>query len=426
MSPRQSRLLTWLSAALVVIVSVLVFTEPPPAPPAEGAPVYERVFPEAEAATIQTLRIETAAGTVVASRKDGTWVLEAPFTGAADASRLDAMADAFARLEGGRALEGDAAGYGLSPGRLVEALTTDGRTLQVRIGEDSPVSASTYFQDAAGVTRGSRLRLSDTFGVLPDDLRSRAIIDLDAAAVSRVEVAGAARVLRLDKDPRGGWWVEEAAAPGVDAPVPPGRHRADGDRVRALIAALEGLRIEEFPAGPAPMPGGGVAITLQSGEAQAVVQLAMRDDGATVALGPLLAAPAPAVTTAVDELLAAPGTAWRSNLLLPIRPLTLDAVKATLGARSVDAARSAEGWGSAQALVDALADARVDRSVPAPAVSGAPWGSVTLVAVDATETLHIHQEVDGGRVGVDASGGAPFLVPASVLVALEAALPAAP
>jgi hypothetical protein len=174
------------------------------------------------------------------------------------------------------------------------------------------------------------------------------------------------------------------------------------------------------------MPGGGVAITLQSGEAQAVVQLAMRDDGATVALGPLLAAPAPAVTTAVDELLAAPGTAWRSNLLLPIRPLTLDAVKATLGARSVDAARSAEGWGSAQALVDALADARVDRSVPAPAVSGAPWGSVTLVAVDATETLHIHQEVDGGRVGVDASGGAPFLVPASVLVALEAALPAAP
>jgi hypothetical protein len=426
MSPRQSRLLTWLSAALVGIVCVLVFTEPPAPPPADGAPVYDRVFPDVDAAAVQTLRVDTAAGVVQASRKDGSWVLDAPVSGPADAARLDAMADSVVRLEGGRALEGDVAGYGLRPGRLIEAVLADGRTLRVRIGEDSPVSASTYFQDEAGVTRASRLRLSDTFTLLPDDLRSRAVVDLDAGAVSRVEVAGAARVLVLDKDARGGWWVEESAAPGVDAPVPPGRHRADADRVRALLAAVEGLRIEAFPSGPAAMPGGGVQITLHGAGSPAVVQLAQRDDGASMVLGPLLSAPAPAVTSAVDEVLAAPGTAWRSNLLLPIRPLTLDAVQANFGGRTVDAARTVDGWGAAQALVDALADARVDRSVPAPAVAGDPWGTVTLKAPDAAETLHIHQEAEGGRVAVDASGGAPFLVPTSVIVALEASIAAAP
>ncbi len=439
MEDRQSRLLLIMAVVLAALLAVLVFVEPPEGSDVDavdGEPRWTRVFPDVEAEAVQSLRWTHAGGEVALSRTADGWQLTAPLRGTADATRANGIAAALTRVEAADAIElsHDPAEYGLDEGGAVRVVaeTADGRTLSLVVGDDLPVGGGTYILDAAGALRPTRLPLTTTFPADGGALRAREVVRFAASAVDRVVLAGSVRSLVLEKDPHG-WWVEERGAPveGGVAPVAAGRHRADADRVSSLLSGLQELRVTDFPGAPLALSGPGLAITVRAGGEEHTVTLGAGADGAPLVIGPALDGPAPADLGGIDRLVAAPGVAWRSRTLLPVRALTLDALRVELGGVALEASRDGLTWSdpAASRVIDALAEIQVDRGpggLPTP--TGAAWGRVRLSAGAAgVEEVELYQETpEGGRVARDLAGGDAFLVPSEAVRALEAALATPP
>lgn len=439
MEDKQTRLLTWLSVILLALVALIVFVEPPKeGADEEGELSWERLFPDAKAENATKIELQRGGETVVMVKEGEDWALS---SGARSGLRGDArkigslledvlLAETSA-LDGD---QGDLAAFGLAPPvAVVTVSTSDGASLALRVGRDTPVGYGTYVQKAEGgpVLR-ARTRLSGAVGGGPglDDLRDKTLIDLSAGELGTIGIRRAAppcasgapdclpapSPITLARDEHG-WWLREPAAA-----------RADGDRVDALLSALSDLRAEGFAPDPGAAFAGELELALGVGD-QTKTLVFGADQGGRLVRTPLqpdlarLIAPLP-------EALTADAAAWRSSALLPVRATTLARLEITLGAETLSAERVDGAWSSpaAETALEALEAVRVDRNAAAPAPSGEAWGSVTLSEEPARqEIVKIYQALpDGGRVAVEPAGGAPFALPATEIARLVESLKVAP
>lgn len=430
MDDKQSRLLLGMAIVLAALVGALVFLEPPPEQAEPGGRPATALHDGVVPADVEAIRLDGPAGSIALQRTPEGWAMLEPIAGPADSSRAEAIVAALVNAEAGDAIElGEApavVGLGVGQGVSVVLTTRDGREHGMVVGEDAPVGGGTYILDGSGALRLTRLRISDAARTDLDALRSRDVVRFAASGVTAIHLQGAARSLRLERV-GADWWVEESghAVDGTVAAVPEGRHRADGDRVADALRALQGLRVGAFPDAPLAMAEEALRIGLTVDGAELALAIGPGTDGAPLVSGPETGGPVPADLSGLDAVLAVPGVAWRSPLLLPIRPVTVDRMLVQLGEAAMETSREGLSWVDprADAVLNALADARVSRVTQAPAPEGAPWGELSLAEGEgAPTTVHIHQQTEGGRVAQDTAGGAPFVVPDAALSALLGAL----
>lgn len=412
MQDRQTRILIVLATLLLALVSVLVLVEPPAEKADDDAPVYARVFPDLDPATVDGVDIVTPGGAIALARSEGGWRLTSPVQAEADASASDRLVDTLVQLEAQPVLEGvDAASFGLDQAKVVLRLH-DGGERTLRVGRDVPVGSQTYIDAGQGV-QVSRSRLSSTVGRRADDLRSKTLLRLEEQDVDRISIGGPSP-LSLERDAHG-WWTT----------LP------DGARIRASEgAALEAIgELGDAQAatflGAADWPADQPAITVDLRAQGAVHHLELlASPPLTLVRSPLHAGPV-GVEGDLIATLQRPLAAWLFEGLLPVRPVEVDRVELKLGDEQVDSKRNQENWEPPTGeLVLRIADTlEVDRSVPAPAPEGAPWGFLALHEGEVrVERVSLHQAVEGGRVAVDAAGGPPFLVGDAAMTSLRRAL----
>jgi len=434
MEDRQSRLLMVMATALAVLIGLLLFLEPPPAAREPGEVAFETLWPGLEASDVMAVSLESASGSVDAVRTPDGWALRAPAGGPADTARLEGLVRSMVTIEATEALElgetPDAVGLDEFQSVRVTLEDETGQRHTLAVGLDAPVRGGTYIEDAVGAVRLTRLPVSSAARPDPDSLRSRSIVRFATSAVTRLRVSGPARALvleRLDRD----WWVREEGheLDGTQADVPSGKHRADADRVSEALQALQDLQALAFPDAPEELTTETLRITLTTPEGEQVVTIGPGPDGAMLVQGPGTPAPVPADLSSLDSVLAAPGIAWRSAVLLPIRPVTLDHLGVRIGTVALDTSREGLTWQDSRAdgVLNVLADIRVDRRASGPPPSGDAWGEVALGEGGAPAArVQLYQAVEGGRVAQDAAGGDPFVVGDADLASLEATLTGKP
>lgn len=420
MENKQLRLLTWLSAALLALVAVLVFVKPPEKTE-EGAIAWSRTSPDATSDAATAANITLRGGVALSLQKsESGWTVAASGGAAvpADAGRVSALLDAVLKLEVAKdspvapAGSADLAAFGLdSPVAEVQISLGEGQTVSLRVGADAPVGYSTYVQtEAGGPVLRARAKLSQVSEVTGlDSLRAREITSLSRAQVTGLLLEAGAEPLRISRDDHG-WWLEASG----------GRARADEARVNDLIDALIDARAEAFLA-PAPAPDSGalrLAVSLGEDAPQIFTFAPPAPDGARAAWVPAHAEPVTLRSPALDEALSRPAADWLDPHLLPVRGATLTDLDLSLGEERLHATRTGDGWSvpQAEALLAALGEVRVDRAAAAPAPEGEPWGALGLAEGESRrEGLRLFQEVEGGRVAQDELGGPTFLLPTSEL-----------
>jgi hypothetical protein len=248
MNDRQTRLLTILSAVLLVLVAVLVLVKPPADDKEEGDK-FSPAFGEAlDASTITGIDLEN--GRTHLYKKDGVWKvtqssgsmadLTDPIDTLAEERKADDLVRVVSELEIGPPLDiGQSSldSFGLDEPIVVRVLRGDATPLELRVGNDAPVGMRTYVQigsDAAVHVTRERIRASVALGI--DDLRDHAVARFDHSEVKRIEI-GTPTELTLREDELG-WWVSAASG---------GELRADETRVRSFVQDILDVRADDFP-----------------------------------------------------------------------------------------------------------------------------------------------------------------------------------
>lgn len=190
-------------------------------------------------------------------RKDGRWRLVAPLSFPADAFAADGLAGSLAGLASETVLE-DAQPpeeYGLAEGARVVRFATDEGEHALRVGNETPVGSNVYatVEGSGEIVTVPRFEVR-SFEKTLTDLRDRRILDVDAAAVHRIEVRWPGGAVVLDRAPEAGpagSGEEEAgeeATPEVSGwrIVSPVEARADDEVVDRLLSDLTFLRADGF------------------------------------------------------------------------------------------------------------------------------------------------------------------------------------
>ncbi len=181
MDPRQTRLLVILGAILLALVSAIVFLEP--ASVSEDAPAQS----VASTAGVNSLRLHTDEGELVAHRTPEGWEITAPFEGRGNTQALDDLVSAVGRIEPGEVLDAaDPAHFGLDDPRVT--LTLEGEeTIVVEIGAEAPVDDLTYLRLGDGAIRA--VEGSQASALAPPFLllRDRHVFHVAESAVSTLE-----------------------------------------------------------------------------------------------------------------------------------------------------------------------------------------------------------------------------------------------
>jgi hypothetical protein len=305
------------------------------------------------------------------ARKDGRWVLEGPKGGAADAVTADGLVADLARLDllGETRTGFDPKEYGLDAPKAKVTLTMkDGSARTVLFGAPIPGA------DATAAAEGGRLG-SVRFAPIAqltkpyDEYRSKSLVDVPSAEVTRVTVArGPNRVVAV-RVPGGGWTLEQ-----------PVQDLASGPFVDQLLADLAGVRAGEFPSvGPADLPRIGLAppaseVVLEKGS-EVVSRIAFGAAKADAA-GKLFASRDGVVMVVDDraqESLGKELSAFREAKLLPldtwlVTRVAFESPASRAGAEKVEgtwrsAGREIEAK-AAEDLLDRLSRAEVRRFVP--------------------------------------------------------------
>ena len=409
MNDKQSRLLLGLAVALIALVALVTLVEPTKV---EGEPesrTWTAIEKDLKADQIDKLELQKGEVRATFARTEDGWAMTSPKAVAADGRRLDEIADAFARIELADDLGADKlSGYGLDPAKMtVTATLKDGRTLSIAVGDDAPVGWQSYVKDGAGHARLSRARLSDTFGVDPLDLRSREMLRFSESAVTRLVLEIGPQRFDLEEDDHG-WWVTAAG------PVVSPRTRADESRIERSLNALRDLRAESLPSSPIPLPAVERLIRLTEGSTTLELQLGPLADGQRLAVAPLQEGAVPVRSSVLDSDLRDTIEHWLSTRLIPVRPVTVDAVEVKLGAQTLEGKRTENGWSEpkAEATLSALVAVRLNRNRPAPEPAGEPWGQIVLregtTRLEAVDLFQVTPE--GDRVARDRAGGPAFLL----------------
>ena len=114
---------------------------------------------------------------------------------------------------------------------------------------------------------------------------------------------------------------------------------------------------------------------------------------------------------------------FRAQAVLSFALADLRSFEVGLGAQTLSAARTQEGWPSAdmEATAAALWELSGDRRRPVPDPVGQAWGRVAVVREgQGPQAVEFFQQDGAGRVAVDPEGGDPFWVAQEDLDALAA------
>jgi len=429
MPDKQSKLLMGMAVILVALVGLITFIDAPPPAPDEGAPRFTAAFAELEPSQINELSI-TAPGLPGPLRirrgAAGAWEQVEPRPARVDARAVEELVRGLLRIDLSAALPGAPKDYGLDgTTTLVHLVQADGLAHTIAVGADAPVGASTYVRIGEGAPQATESRLSVLLTPEALDLRDRRLVDLSVSGVTQVELGGPSQGLRFSKDDHG-WWVEPTTAAG---PFP--RTRAAGGAVDAMINTLVNLQVGAFLEGPADLPGvPPLTVRLFEGESSTALTFAPDEDETWLALSPMHPSPVQLDGAALAEILVKGPPQWFEQALLPVRPLRLERVEAELGGRKLDARRTADGWDDprAEGLLRALDQAKVDRGRGGGAAAdGEVSGRVRLTEAGGhvEEVELLGQTLEGERSAREPGLGAPFVVSAATLSAVEAALQAA-
>ncbi len=368
MSTRKLLILTGVFLALLAFV---VFWERHQPTSEEKAKSSKRLF-DFDAKEVASLSIERPDQQPVAlSRKDGRWVLEGPKGGAADATTADGLVSDLARLDllGEARSKFDPKEFGLDAPKAKATLKMkDGSSRTVLFGEAIPGA------DATAVAEGGQLGSVKFAPVAQltkpyDEYRSRSLVDVSTADITRVTVArGPNRVVAV-RDASRGWRLEQ-----------PVSDLASGTFVDQLLADLAGVRATEFPAvGPADLPRIGLAppgaeVVLEKGS-EVLSRLAFGAARADAA-GKLFASRDGVVMVVDDraqESLGKELSAFRESRLLPLDSWLVTRVVLESGALRAGAEKLDGKWRSAgreiegrvaDDLLDRLSRTEVRRFVP--------------------------------------------------------------
>jgi hypothetical protein len=422
MNDRQTRLLTILSAVLLVLVAALVLARPPKDETADGE-TWDSAFGETvDASAITGIDLEGPSGAVHLQKNEGAWRLMAPLEGLADERKAGDLARALTELEIGPALDvGDSslASFGLDAPIVARLDRGDKPPLTVKVGKDAPVGMRTYVQigdDSAVHVSRERIRGSVAMGV--DDLRDHAVARFDRSEVGRIEI-GAPTALAFHQDELG-WWVSEGTG---------GELRADEERVRSFVQDVLDVRADDFP--PASTWEGRTAIDalpirlwLGAATEPVLVEVDRWAADEWSVSGPaqkepvrVRIAPLPGMSLSVDP--------WTATVLLPVRDAQLSAVRLETPRSTFAATRKDGSWDPAAggSVVSALAASRVDRSRTLDVAPGEPTGRIELEENgQRSQTLTLFPALANGDVPArDRDGGPVFVVSASQIEGIERA-----
>jgi len=423
MNDRQTRLLTILSAVLLVLVAVLVLVKPP-ADDKEKGESFGPAFGETiDGSTVTGVDLTGPAGTLHLARVDGVWRLTAPIDDLADDRKVEDLVRTLTELEIGKPLDvadGSLASFGLDAPVVAKVERGDALPLVARIGNDAPVGMRTYLQigDDPKV-RVSRERVRSAVAMTVDDLRDHAVARFDHSEVKRIEI-GTPTKLTLREDELG-WWVSGGSG---------GELRADDARVRSFVQDILDVRADDFPPastweGRTPIDALPIRLWLGDATEPTLVEVDRWAADEWSVSGPaqktpvrVKLAPLPGMSLAVDP--------WTATSLLPVRDPQLTAVRLETPHASFSAKREAETWTPAAgaSVVSAVAASRVDRSRKVERPAAAPTGRIELEEDGhRLQTLALFPALSNGDVPAsDRDDGPVFVVSASQIEAIERAV----
>lgn len=212
-------------------------------------PEKEEVF-GIDAALAQSLRIDRAdEPTIVLEKQDDGWVITEPFQGLADPDEVDRLIKAVVELKPMSSREDvdlDSEDFGLADAPLTATLTTtDGRQVQVSVGQETPLGNERYAKVSGARRRGGDGKLYVVSSMLrttlwkePAQLRDKKVARFESDDVTGVELS------------HGDQQIVLARATGDDdvkwRMTTPLEAVADEWNTKSVIDALRDLRAEDF------------------------------------------------------------------------------------------------------------------------------------------------------------------------------------
>ncbi len=212
-------------------------------------PEEEEVF-GLDAAVAQSLRIERAdEPTIVLEKQDNGWVITEPFQGLADPDEADRLIKAVVELKPLSSREDvdlSSEDFGLAEAPLTATLTTtDGRQVQVSVGDETPLGNERYAKVSGARRRGGDDRLYVVSSILrttlwkdPGQLRDKKVARFESEDVNAIELSHGDQqiaVVRATGDEDAKW--------RMTAPL---ETVADEWNTKSVIDALRDLRAEDF------------------------------------------------------------------------------------------------------------------------------------------------------------------------------------
>lgn len=367
----STRKLLFLTGIFLALLAFVVLWERHQPTSEEAAKARKRLL-DLDAKEVTGLVLERPdQAKVELARKDGRWLLGGPKGGAADAVTADGLVSDLARLDvvGETRTGFDPKEYGLdAPRAKVTVSMKDGSSRTVLFGAAIPGA------DATAASEGGRLG-SVKFAPIAqltkpyDEYRSRSLVDVPSAEVTRVTVSRGPNHVVVSRDAARGWRLEQ-----------PVQDLASATFVEQLLADLAGVRASEFPAaGPADLPRIGLAppaseVVLE--KAGAVVARLAFGAAKADAAGKVYASRDGVVMVVDDraqESLGKELSAFREGRLLPLDPwlvtrVVFESPALRTGAEKLDGIWRSAGRevapATAEDLLDRLSRAEIRRFVP--------------------------------------------------------------
>lgn len=203
------------------------------------------VFPTLDAASLASVELLRSNSVVRAERTNDGWALRLPVGYPAQSLSVDRLVEHVAKMVpsgfvSAREVAAQPDGlhaFGLEPAAATVTFSGRGQPLILRVGGATPVAGRVYVQRVG--TDGVFVVDAALLGLLPasaDEWRDRGLVDLRGRAFDRVSLSAAGRtVFEAVKDPASRWQLRQ-----------PLSARADGERIEALVAQLQQVRVAGF------------------------------------------------------------------------------------------------------------------------------------------------------------------------------------